>query len=182
VTQPSDPNIEPTQPADIAPPPTGSPVAASAPGGGPAYLPPAPAAGAVATGRYFDPASGLNLPDGTELASQGRRIGAYFLTIPLVIVTLVIGYLIWGAIIWARGQTPALQVLGMRCWLPETGTVPGWWRMALREIVGRFLEGILLVTEVISFVLMLSRPDRRCIHDLVAGTVVLRDPNKVLER
>jgi uncharacterized RDD family membrane protein YckC len=27
---------------------------------------------------------------------------------------------------------------------------------------------------------MLTRPDRRCLHDLIAGTVVLHDPNKVL--
>jgi uncharacterized RDD family membrane protein YckC len=180
VTQPSDPDAMPAEPASTLQPHTEYPVAAPAPVGGAAHAPPATAA--TATGRYFDPASGLNLPEGTELASHGRRIGAYFLTIPLVIVTLVIGYLIWGAIIWARGTTPALQVLGMRCWLPDSGAVPGWWRMALREIVGRFLEGILLITEVISFVLMLSRPDRRCIHDLVAGTVVLRDPNKVLQR
>jgi uncharacterized RDD family membrane protein YckC len=27
---------------------------------------------------------------------------------------------------------------------------------------------------------MLTRPDRRTLHDLIAGTVVLYDPNKVL--
>jgi hypothetical protein len=29
------------------------------------------------------------------VAPTGRRVGAYFLAIPLIIVTLVIGYLIW---------------------------------------------------------------------------------------
>ena len=29
---------------------------------------------------------------------------------------------------------------------------------------------------------MLTRPDRKTIHDLVAGTVVLYDPNNVLSR
>src|SRR5216683_66769 len=74
---------------------------------------------AVPQGMYLDQASGLMLPEGTELASVGRRIGAYFLAIPLTIVTLGIGYIIWGLIIWGNGQTPALQVLGMRCWRPE---------------------------------------------------------------
>jgi uncharacterized RDD family membrane protein YckC len=130
---------------------------------------------------YFDQASGLILPQGVELASSGRRIGAFFLAIPLSIVTLGIGYAIWGLIVWANGQTPALQVLGMRCWRPEDGRVPGWWWMALREIVGRIAEGILwLITSLVSFILMLTRPDRRCLHDLIAGTVVLYDPNKVL--
>jgi hypothetical protein len=43
---------------------------------------------------YVDQVSGLLLPNGTELASVGRRIGAWFLTIPLVIATLGIGYII----------------------------------------------------------------------------------------
>ncbi len=135
----------------------------------------------VPAGMYFDQASGLILPQGVELASVGRRIGAFFLAIPLAIVTLGIGYLIWGLIVWANGQTPALQVLGMRCWRPEDRRVAGWWWMALREIVGRLVDGILsVITELVSFILMLTRPDRRCLHDLIAGTVVLYDPNKVL--
>lgn len=130
---------------------------------------------------YFDQASGLYLPEGVQLASAGRRIGAFFLAIPLAIVTLGIGYVIWGLIVWGNGQTPALQVLGMRCWRPETGRVAGWWWMALREIVGRIVEGILsVITELVSFILMLSTKDRKCLHDMVAGTVVLYDPGKVL--
>jgi len=129
---------------------------------------------------YFDQVSGLSLPEGVQLASTGRRIGAYFLAIPLAIVTLGIGYAIWGLIIWGSGQTPALQVLGMRCWKPETGRVPGWGTMALREIIGRIVDGILGITLLVSFILMLTRPDRRCLHDLVAGTVVVHDPNKIL--
>jgi hypothetical protein len=69
---------------------------------------------AVPAGMYFDADSGLVLPDGVQLASIGRRIGAFFLAIPLSIVTLGIGYAVWGLIVWGRGQTPALQVLGMR--------------------------------------------------------------------
>jgi len=135
----------------------------------------------VPPGMSFDQASGLLLPQGVELASSGRRIGAYFLAIPLAIVTLGIGYVIWGLIVWANGQTPALQVLGMRCWRPDDGRVPGFWWMALREVVGRIAEGILsFITLLISLILMLTRPDRRSLHDLIAGTVVLYDPNKVL--
>jgi uncharacterized RDD family membrane protein YckC len=135
----------------------------------------------VPPGLYFDPASGLNLPQGTQLASVGRRIGAFFLAIPLSIVTLGIGYLIWGLIVWGRGQTPALQVLGMRCWRPETGRVANWGWMALREIIGRIVENILsIITEIVSLIMFLSTKERRSLHDLVAGTVVLHDPNKVL--
>jgi uncharacterized RDD family membrane protein YckC len=130
---------------------------------------------------YIDQVSGLTLPFGVELASAGRRIGAFFLSIPLSIITLGIGYFVWGLIVWGRGQTPALQVLGMRCWRPETGRVAGWGWMALREIIGRFVEGILsIITLLLSLILMLTSKERKCLHDLIAGTVVLRDPNKVL--
>ena len=136
---------------------------------------------AVPQGMWFDQASGLALPQGTELASVGRRIGAYFLSIPLAIVTLGVGYIIWGLIVWPNGQTPALQLLNMRAWRPETGKVAGFWYMALREIVGRFMDGILsLITAVTSFVLFVAGKEHKSLHDLIAGTVVLYDPDKVL--
>jgi uncharacterized RDD family membrane protein YckC len=161
-----------------APPPQASQLPAAPPVAASAYGQPDIKAEA---GMYFDQASGLQLPEGVQLASVGRRIGAYFLAILLAIVTLGIGYLIWGLIVWANGQTPALQVLGMRCWRTEDGRIAGWWWMALREVVGRLAEGILsVITLLVSFILMCTRPDRRTIHDLIAGTVVLYDPNKVL--
>jgi uncharacterized RDD family membrane protein YckC len=134
-------------------------------------------------GMYYDPASGLVLPEGVQLANVGRRIGAFFLAILLYVLTLGIGYVIWGLIVWGRGQTPALQVLGMRCWRPETQRVAGWWWMALREIVGGFIESFFsFVSLIVSFVLMAAGRERKCIHDYIAGTVVLNDPNNVLIR
>jgi uncharacterized RDD family membrane protein YckC len=135
---------------------------------------------------YRDERSGLMLPQGTQLASNGRRIGAYFLAILLAVLTLGIGYIIWGLIAWANGQTPALQVLGMRCWRPQTKSVPGWGGMALRELVGVFLvESLggwvtLSIVPLISFILMLAGSERTALHDRVAGTVVVHDPDNVL--
>jgi hypothetical protein len=37
-----------------------------------------------------------------------------------------------------------------------------------------------LITEITSFVLMVAGRERKTIHDYIAGTVVLHDPNKVL--
>ena len=130
---------------------------------------------------YFDNVSGLNLPEGTELATVGRRIGSYFLAIPLAIVTLFIGYVIWGLIVWGRGQTPTQQVLGMRTWHPETGSNATWWRMVLREVVGGFVTGILsFITELLSFILMVTGRERKCLADHIASTIVLRDPDNRL--
>ncbi len=191
MSQPPDPPWDdpPSQGESQLPPPQAAPPLAAPPFSAPP--PPqygqgpygqAPYGAAVAPpGMYVDQASGLNLPMGVELASIGRRIGAYFLSIPLAIVTLGIGYAIWGLIVRGRGQTPALHVLGMRCWRPETGNVAGWWWMALREIVGCFIEGFLgPITLVVSFVLMVSGRERKCLHDYIAGTVVVRDSTMVL--
>lgn len=140
-------------------------------------------AGVVPAGMYFDPASGLTLPQGTELASVGRRIGAYFLAFPLAIVTLGIGYIIWGMILWGRGTSPALSVLGMRVWRPAENRPATWGLMALRDIIGRIVDGILsFVTGLVSFILFLTTKEHRALHDMVAGTVVLYDPNKVIPK
>jgi uncharacterized RDD family membrane protein YckC len=198
MNQPPDPGIGVPEPQSsphgdtppAAPPPSEAPPAAPPPTAPLPTAPPPPAEGtyqgygvpAPPPGMYYDAESGLTLPQGVQLAGHGRRIGAYFLAIPLAIVTLVIGYIIWGLIVWSRGQTPALQVLGMRCWRPETRRVPGFWWMALREIVGRIIDGILsIITELTSFILFLTTKERKALHDYVAGTVVLHDPDKVLD-
>ncbi|MGH8981506.1 MAG: RDD family protein [Acidimicrobiales bacterium] len=122
------------------------------------------------------------LPPGVTLAPVGRRIGAYFLSIVLVIVTLVIGYVVWGLIVWGRGTTPALSVLKMRCVKVRTGRKATFGTMALREIVGRIAEGILgWITLLVSLILFLARADHRCLHDLIAGTVVVYDPEGHLD-
>ena len=169
---------QPNQGYGQAPPPPGFTAAPPVPAGyGYGQYP----AVAVPQGMYVDQMSGLLLPEGTELASVGRRIGAYFLAFPLWIVTLGIGYIIWGLIAWGNGQTPALQVLGMRCWRSETNRVAGFWYMALREIPGRIIDGLLsFITLITSFVLMVTGRERKALHDWIAGTVVLHDPNKTL--
>jgi uncharacterized RDD family membrane protein YckC len=136
---------------------------------------------AYAPGMYVDPQTGVLVPMGTALASHGRRVGAYFLGGLLAFVTLGIGYMIWGLIVWGNGQTPAQQVLGMRCWRPEEGRVASWGWMAMREVVGGLVYSVTFgIGSVVSFILFLTRPDRKALHDLLAGTVVLHDPNGVL--
>ena len=200
MTAPQDPGEQERRPPTPEPgqqPPPNQPAYGYQPAGQPGYPAPpgygyqpappmAPGYGygqvsAAPPGMYVDQSSGLLLPNGTVLASSGRRIGAYFLAIPLFVVTLGIGYVIWGLVAWGKGQTPALQVLGMRVWRPEQRRPASWGIMALREIVGRIVDGVLsIITLLISFVLMLTGKERKTLHDMVAGTVVLHDPNKVI--
>ena len=171
------------QPPPAAPPPPPPPgYAAPQPGAADAYAPPPRyAEGSTPPGMYYDHGSGLNLPNGTELASHGRRVGSWFLAIPLLIVTLIIGYYIWGLIIWGRGQTPTQQVLGMRTWVPADAKRATWGKMALREIVGvGICTSLFGITLILSLILFLSGRERKATADWVASTVILRDPNNVL--
>jgi uncharacterized RDD family membrane protein YckC len=134
---------------------------------------------AAPPGMYLDPASGLMLPMGTALADHGLRVGSWFLDRLLAFVTLGIGYVIWGLIVWGNGQTPAQQILGLRCWRPEDGRVASWGWMAMRQIIGSIVQDFLGITALVSFILFFTRQDRRPLTDLVAGTVVLHDPSGV---
>jgi uncharacterized RDD family membrane protein YckC len=179
MTDPNQPSFE-KQPPQPPQQPYGQPQYGPPPGqqyAQPAYggLPPAPPS------PSGPPVGQLYFPPGVELASVGRRIGAYFLAIPLFIVTLGIGYIIWGLTLWGKGTSPALKVLGMKVWVIEQGRPPTFGRMALRDILGRLVDGILsIITGLISFIMFASGAKRQSLHDLVAGTTVVYDPNKVL--
>jgi uncharacterized RDD family membrane protein YckC len=156
-----------TGPQDPAAPPPGYM------GGLPAAPPPPPGAPV----SPFPP-----LPGGVEPASHGRRIGAYFLAIPLIIVTLVIGYFIWGLVLWRKGTSPALSVLGMRCVDSERGTRVGFGRMVLRDVVGGIVQGILgAITGLISFILFLTTGKRQTLPDMIGSTVVVHAPGGWLD-
>ena len=72
---------------------------------------------------------------------------------------------------WARrGGTPGLRLLGLR--LADTRhQVPIGWARTLLRLVGMLLSTLTLG---VGFLLPAFREDRRALHDLVAGTEVLR--------
>ncbi|MGH3249062.1 MAG: RDD family protein [Trebonia sp.] len=135
----------------------------------------------VPPGFYYDQLSGLTLPEGTALASVGRRIGAYFLGALLSIVTLGIGYVIWGLIAWGKGQTPAQMCLGLQTWRPQERVNASWGTMFLRGFA-YLAVGWIPFAQLVSFILFLSGKEHRTLHDSIASTIVLHDPNKVLQR
>jgi uncharacterized RDD family membrane protein YckC len=124
-------------------------------------------------GMYFDPASELVLPQGVRLASRARVAAAFILGLLLFCVTLGIGYIVWGVFTWGQGQTPAQRILNLRCWLTHDGRVAGRDEMGIRQVLGFFLCGGLIWG---FFVWLISR-NRRSAGDLLAGTVVLHDPD-----
>jgi uncharacterized RDD family membrane protein YckC len=131
-----------------------------------------------ARGFYRDESSGMTLPEGTTRASVGQRVGAYFLGMLLCIVTLSIGYVIWGLISWSKGQTPAQQVLNLQTWKLGTQTNATWGTMFLRGLCWEIC-GIPFLAVISLWTFFWGR-EHRPLHDMFASTVVLHDPNKVL--
>jgi uncharacterized RDD family membrane protein YckC len=123
------------------------------------------------------------LHDSVQLSSPWRRLGAHLLDAALVVVTLLLGWAVWSLIVWARGQSPAKQLLGMRVIRVETGRPAGWGRMFLREIPSKLLIGFVAGVTVIGLVgyFWLTWDDRRQeLWDKMCDTVVVNDPQNAL--
>lgn len=118
-------------------------------------------------------------PAGDRVSSIGKRLGQYLLEGLLMVVTLFIGWIIWSLIIWSKGQTPAMQCLGMRCVNQDTGATASWGTMFLREFVGKgLIFGLIsaLTFGIVSFVLLFMLcwdRNRQELWDKVASTLVV---------
>ncbi|HEV3452209.1 MAG TPA: RDD family protein [Acidimicrobiia bacterium] len=128
------------------------------------------------------------LPPGVAVSTAGKRLGGYVLEVVLVIVTLVIGWLIWSLIVWGRSVSPGKQLLKMKVVKKDSGLRASYGTMALRELVGKWIVVNLvigslcgLVTIVLDFMLLWDK-DRQQLWDKIAGTIVVDDPNDVLAR
>ena len=154
-----------------------------------APLPPPPP-GSVPGAPIYD--SGSLPPDPLSmLASKGRRFGAYLLEIPLALVTLGIGYLIWMLIVWARGQTPAKQLLKMRVVRLEERRAAHWGWMALRNFVLSTLiaiplelifSGLSILWLLANAIALLVSNRNQALWDMMLKTVVVHDPDYLFDR
>lgn len=126
-----------------------------------------------------NPIAEVRSPLGEPLATPGARLGAYVLEALFILVTLVIGWVIWALIVWGKGTTPGHQVLRLYFVSEKTGQTTTWGHTALREFVMKGLVGGLLstITFGIYFIvdsLFVIRPDRRTIHDMLSSTLVVQ--------
>jgi uncharacterized RDD family membrane protein YckC len=152
-------------------------------GAHPAAIKPCPSCqrewGAGVACQFCDQVEGL--PIGVHLSSAGRRFGGHLLEVFLMIFTLGLGWLVWSAIVFGRGQTPAKQLLGMRAVTLRTGQRAGWGRMFLREVVAKWIIGVLAVfTLGIVYFWLVWDKNKQELWDKIVGTVVVNDPNKQL--
>lgn len=112
-----------------------------------------------------------------ELASIGQRIGTYFLDLLIGIFTLIIGWLIWFAIVAPKGQTPGMSIVKVRC-VDETGVTASPGQMWLRQLVYQglvyFLAGIIIpFASLVGYCWAFWDKDRQTLHDKMGGTFVV---------
>ena len=113
---------------------------------------------------------------------MGRRIGSLGLTVLLLIGTLVIGWLVWSAVEWRQGRTPAYRLLGLCVVRRADGQRIGFWRSLARSGICLLLVvPTVLIGAVVGlcFAMGASPPDgllsqpRAAPWDLLTATTVL---------
>ena len=124
------------------------------------------------------------LPATVRLSSAWRRLGGYLLEGLLILLTLLIGWLVWSIIVWDRGQTPAKQLLGMRVLSRETLTSARRGRMFAREIPCKWIIELFASITVVGFVVyfwLLWDKERQELWDKMVETIVVNDPENLLD-
>lgn len=81
------------------------------------------------------------------------------------------GYVVWFMLLLRKGLTPGKKLLGLQVVNHQTGRLPGYGKMFLREIVGRFLNRMGFG---LGYLWALFDKNAQAWHDRLAGTVVLR--------
>lgn len=97
------------------------------------------------------------------------------LTALAVILSVVLYLVIQCALLYHRGQTIGKLAMGTRIVDHERGEIVFWRTAGVRYLLVAVLQGLPLVGGVFFVVnaLFIFREDRRCIHDLMAGTRVV---------
>lgn len=136
--------------------------------------------------RYAPP----GMPAGV-LASPAKRLGAHVIDMILpfclllgvggmgwisnsagIVGLLTLAYIVWAIILFSHGTTPGKNMLGMDV-VDEDGRPATFWRMLLREWVGKFISGVVFG---LGYLWILIDKDRQGWHDKLASTYVVVRP------
>ncbi|MFN8633760.1 MAG: RDD family protein [Chloroflexota bacterium] len=72
---------------------------------------------------------------------------------------------------WAYGLTPGKWMLGIRVIKSDTGLPAGFWRMALRQIIGQWVAQVLCF---LGLIWAIFDANKQGWHDKIAKTLVIR--------
>ena len=100
-------------------------------------------------------------------ATAGTGVGGGI----LVALLLLGAYVIWCFSLFRKGQTPGKKLLSVQVVRHQTGTIPGFGKMFVREVFGKFISGLFLG---FGYFAALSDKNNQAWHDGLAGTVVIK--------
>ena len=103
------------------------------------------------------------------LARHSSGLAAVLMVLTWLVASAAgIGYVLY---FWAlHGATPGKKILGLRI-LREDGVEPMGWGKAGLRLVGYFASGFILY---IGFIMVAFMERKRGLHDMIAGTVVVK--------
>ena len=98
----------------------------------------------------------------------------YVLIIPLMLIAGVGYWVIQMYYLGRDGQTLGKKAVGIAIVSRDTGRTPHWGRtIGLRFLLNGVIGSVVPIYGPVD-ILFIFRADRRCIHDMLAGTVVVR--------
>ncbi|HEU5033989.1 MAG TPA: RDD family protein [Mycobacteriales bacterium] len=114
------------------------------------------------------------------LASPGLRLAGALLTVVLILVTLVIGYVVWAIVSWTKSTTPAKQLLRMQVIDSRTGQPLTFGGMLMRQVVWTLVLGIgsSITFGILGIVdaFFVFTASRQRLLDRMSNTLVVRTP------
>jgi len=139
--------------------------------------------GGIATSGNSYPDSHLeqNLR-GYQTATPARRLGGSLLDGVLLVVTLVIGWFIWFAIVAPRGQTPGKSLVGTYVVRADGSRAGGWFmwgreagvKWLLMYFIDIFAMGL---AQMIGSLMILWDRDKQCLWDKIVNSYVAYSPD-----
>lgn len=110
----------------------------------------------------------------TGTSNRGSTLG-----LSLVLALLFTGsYFCWFLRLLSRGRTPGKLLLGLQVVDERTATRPGFGKMFVREVPGRFVSGLLFG---LGYLWAVIDRDSQAFHDKIARTVVIFPGNRIAE-
>ena len=106
------------------------------------------------------------------MASRWERLLSWFVNLVILIVTLVIGWIIWWFIVAPKGQNPGRAVVGLRV-VRTDGSAMNTGMMFVRGLVG-WAAGIVPFGNIVDSGWLLWDKDAQTLHDKVVGSVVVK--------
>lgn len=114
-------------------------------------------------------AVGVAVMSGPALPGEAGLTALIFVAL-LTYVGLV-SYLAVVLGMWAYGLTPGKKIMGIQVVRFDTGVPVGFWRMALRQIIGQWVAAIVCY---LGFLWALFDANRQGWHDKIAKSVVVQ--------